>query len=484
MQEQRRKGFLKRNWELIYSFVSFFLDLFFLNFSFLFSFWLLFGNFRNIQDYSVPLVVINLLFLLVSFGLGIYRSRHNLSSRSLCLYYLQLVLSVAILTMAFLFIIKGQGYSSQLILLTFLIMLLQFELVHLLIRTIQNKMAKMRWIGFRTIIIGTDDLAWKFYLMLKEAFGSYFQILGYVQDERNIKNQPNKNLKNFIIGPISRLDEFIPIYQPDVIYALSETADIDKFTEAHKICYKNFVKLKIVSPQFNRILNHPKIRDVLGISLVFDSWRIYYWKFNSRIKRVLDILFVLFMIPIILSLGTIIGFFVKLSSKGPVFFKQKRTLYKGGCEFTCFKFRSMYGNAEDLKKDLMIKNESNGALFKIKGDPRITPCGRIIRKLSLDELPQFINVLKGEMSVVGPRPLPVEDFEKIEELDIYLEWQKQRGIVKPGITGLWQILGRSKMSFEEMLFLDLYYIEHQSIFLDLEIFFSTLSSILFGKGAY
>jgi lipopolysaccharide/colanic/teichoic acid biosynthesis glycosyltransferase len=114
----------------------------------------------------------------------------------------------------------------------------------------------------------------------------------------------------------------------------------------------------------------------------------------------------------------------------------------------------------------------------------VTLFGRIIRKLSLDELPQIINVLKGEMSIVGPRPLPVKDFENINDIGMSLEWHNQRGNVKPGITGLWQISGRSNLSFEEMLFLDLYYIEHQSVFFDMEILFETLPTVLFGKGAY
>ena len=144
----------------------------------------------------------------------------------------------------------------------------------------------------------------------------------------------------------------------------------------------------------------------------------------------------------------------------------------------------MYRNADQIKQELMAKNESNGALFKIKKDPRITFFGRVIRKLSLDEVPQFLNVLKGEMSIVGPRPLPVKDFEIMKDVGMSIDWHKQRGNVKPGITGLWQISGRSNLSFEEMLLLDLYYIEHQSIFFDLEILFETIPTVFLGKGAY
>jgi lipopolysaccharide/colanic/teichoic acid biosynthesis glycosyltransferase len=240
----------------------------------------------------------------------------------------------------------------------------------------------------------------------------------------------------------------------------------------------------VVSSKVNSILENSKIRDILGVSLVIESWRIHYWKFNSRLKRMIDLFLVIMIAPVVLPLSLLITMIIKLTSKGPVLFSQKRSLHKKGPAFICYKFRSMYDDAEELKDNFLEKNESNGALFKMKNDPRITPFGRIIRKFSLDEIPQLINVIKGEMSLVGPRPLPVEDFEKIEDTHINFKWQKHREIVKPGMTGLWQISGRSHLSYEEMLFLDLYYVEHQSVFLDLEILFGTLPTIFFGKGAY
>ncbi|HLP59251.1 MAG TPA: sugar transferase, partial [Candidatus Deferrimicrobium sp.] len=227
-----------------------------------------------------------------------------------------------------------------------------------------------------------------------------------------------------------------------------------------------------------------RIRDVYGVSLVLENWRIHFHRFNSRLKRVFDLAFVVLISPVFLPLCLIIALFIKLTSRGPVFFKQRRSLYKGGPVFYFYKFRSMYVNAEDIKEKLLEKNEADGALFKMKKDPRVTFFGRFIRKLSLDELPQLINVIKGEMSVVGPRPLPVDDFNKIDDKSMNYEWHKQRGNVKPGITGLWQISGRSNLTFEDMLFLDLYYVEHQSIFFDLEILFETLPVMVFGRGAY
>jgi lipopolysaccharide/colanic/teichoic acid biosynthesis glycosyltransferase len=144
----------------------------------------------------------------------------------------------------------------------------------------------------------------------------------------------------------------------------------------------------------------------------------------------------------------------------------------------------MHDEADEQKDDLLGQNETDGALFKIKDDPRLTNIGRFIRRFSLDEVPQFFNVLKGEMSLVGPRPLPARDFTLLQEVDHMGGYFRQRANAKPGMTGLWQISGRSDIGFREMVLLDLYYIENQSLLFDIEILAQTLPVVLFGKGAY
>ena len=144
----------------------------------------------------------------------------------------------------------------------------------------------------------------------------------------------------------------------------------------------------------------------------------------------------------------------------------------------------MINNAEQMKDELLDHNESDGALFKMKNDPRVTRVGGIIRKLSIDELPQLFNVLKGDMSLVGPRPLPPSDIEKLAESDEFWGTVQDRATVKPGMTGLWQVSGRSDVKFREMILLDLYYVENHSLMFDLEIMFETVPVVLFGKGAY
>jgi lipopolysaccharide/colanic/teichoic acid biosynthesis glycosyltransferase len=174
----------------------------------------------------------------------------------------------------------------------------------------------------------------------------------------------------------------------------------------------------------------------------------------------------------------------KLESHGPVFFRQKRSLTDQDEPFEFYKFRSMLHTADEQKETLLHRNESTGALFKLKNDPRLTRVGKVIRKFSIDELPQLFNVLKGDMSLVGPRPLPTCDFAQMGQGDHMGGYFRQRAKAKPGMTGLWQISGRSDLGFREMVLLDLYYIEEQSMLFDIEILAQTLPAVIFGRGAY
>ena len=155
-----------------------------------------------------------------------------------------------------------------------------------------------------------------------------------------------------------------------------------------------------------------------------------------------------------------------------------RRIGVGEREFGMLKFRTMVEGAAELQDELEDQNEAEGALFKIREDPRLTRVGRFLRRLSLDELPQVLNVLGGEMSLVGPRPLPVRDYRRLEG------WHRKRYNVLPGITGLWQISGRSSLTFDDLVRLDFYYIENWSIWLDISILVKTLPAVIAGRGAY
>ena len=214
----------------------------------------------------------------------------------------------------------------------------------------------------------------------------------------------------------------------------------------------------------------------------FSGLHLFFWKFTVQfsyaLKRFLDILFSLLALIILSPLFLVLAILIKLTSPGPIFFAQIR-IGQNGRRFCCFKFRSMYIDAEDRKNKLMGLNESaDGVIFKMKDDPRITPIGHFLRRSSMDELPQFLNVLFGDMSLVGPRPpLPSE----VKEYSIEA---RKRLNVKPGLTCLWQVSGRSDIPFREQVKLDKEYISSRSLKSDLLILLRTIPAILSGRGAY
>jgi exopolysaccharide biosynthesis polyprenyl glycosylphosphotransferase len=195
------------------------------------------------------------------------------------------------------------------------------------------------------------------------------------------------------------------------------------------------------------------------------------------VTRIVDIGLSVFGLALGLPFWLCIALAIKLTSPGAVIYRQTR-IGLNGRPFKVFKFRTMYKNAEWRLNGLLERNEAQGPLFKIKGDPRITPVGKFLRRTSFDEFPQLLNVIKGEMSLVGPRPpLP-------QEVAQYADWQKQRLAIKPGMTGLWQVRGRSDISFDEGVLMDLYYIENWSLRLYFMILLRTVPAVLFSRGAY
>ena len=173
----------------------------------------------------------------------------------------------------------------------------------------------------------------------------------------------------------------------------------------------------------------------------------------------------------------VIALAIKLTTRGPVFFRSFRPGI-GGEPFACLKFRTMHTGAEERQADLEHHNELGGALFKIRDDPRVTRVGTLLRKWSLDELPQLFNVLRGQMSLVGPRPLPQRDYDRLED------WHRKRYLVLPGMTGLWQISGRSELDFDDMVRLDFLYLEGWSVSQDLSILLKTIPAVVRTHGAW
>ncbi|GCE11675.1 UDP-phosphate galactose phosphotransferase [Tengunoibacter tsumagoiensis] len=300
-----------------------------------------------------------------------------------------------------------------------------------------------------------------------------FSIVGFLHD----MNEPPSDFGRFkMLGTIDDLGLAIRSMQVDeVIIALPSNMN-QHAVRSVKMCERLGTTFKLIPDLYELSLSRIDMETIEGIPLI----GIRQVSLNTAqriVTRVVDITVATAALVLGSPLWLLIALIIKVTSPGPIVFKQTRVGLNGQ-HFGIYKFRSMYQDAEQRKMQLQTQNEAQGPLFKMKSDPRRTPFGAFIRRTSLDEIPQIINIIKGEMSLVGPRP-PVP-----REVAQYEEWQKGRLAIKPGLTGLWQVRGRSDISFDEGVLMDLYYIENWSLRLYFQILLRTIPAVLFSRGAY
>ncbi len=301
-----------------------------------------------------------------------------------------------------------------------------------------------------------------------------YKIVGFVDDDP-LKAQTDIGPYP-ALGTTENLPEILRNNEIHEVIIALPWASYTKIMSVMSQCEQANTRVRIVPDLFQMAFSRVAVDNLNGIPLlgtkepVLRDWQVLF-------KRFLDVFIASLALVVFSPLFLLIAIAIRLDSPGPVIFKQKR-VGRNGVEFTCFKFRSMFCDAESKVDLLREQNEATGPLFKMRNDPRMTRVGRFLRRTSMDELPQFWNVLKGEMSVIGPRPaLPSEVKE-------YAPWHRRRLEVPPGITGLWQVSGRSDLTFDEMVLLDVYYIENWSPFLDLRILLKTIPTVILGSGAY
>jgi exopolysaccharide biosynthesis polyprenyl glycosylphosphotransferase len=250
----------------------------------------------------------------------------------------------------------------------------------------------------------------------------------------------------------------------------------DQAVELVDQCHQRGVTVRI-APSTMEILVH-RAEFVPGTSVpLFELRPPVFDGFDYAVKRLFDFVGASFLVIALSPLLLLISIAVFISSRGPVLYRSRRPGI-GGAAFSCFKFRTMRSGADQQQADIESLNEASGALFKIRDDPRMTSAGRFLRRFSLDELPQLLNVLLGQMSLVGPRPLTQRDFDQLEE------WHKKRYLVLPGMTGLWQVSGRSELDFDDLVRLDFLYLERWSVALDLTILVKTVPAVFTRRGAF
>jgi exopolysaccharide biosynthesis polyprenyl glycosylphosphotransferase len=322
----------------------------------------------------------------------------------------------------------------------------------------------------RAVLVGTGEHIEAVGHALRDAAHPTVDVVGFI----SLTPRPDNGLRS--LGRLEQLDAVIDRHRIDEVIIADPDFPQNRAVELVDVCHSKGVRVR-VAPSTMEILVH-RAEFVPGEAVpLFELRPPVFEGLDYVVKRTFDVvcstLLLILLSPVLLASAVA----VRVSSRGPVIYRSIRPGI-GGVPFACFKFRTMYRDADQRQADLESLNEASGALFKMRDDPRMTPVGRLLRKYSIDELPQLVNVLLGQMSLVGPRPLPQRDFERLEP------WHKKRYLVTPGITGLWQVSGRSELDFDDLVRLDFLYLERWSVFLDLTILVKTVPAVLTRRGAF
>jgi exopolysaccharide biosynthesis polyprenyl glycosylphosphotransferase len=329
------------------------------------------------------------------------------------------------------------------------------------------------WVD-RVIIVGAGEIGRTVMrtIVARPDFG--YQIVGFVDDDADKGRTDIGRLR--ALGPVSNLPELIQSEIVDQVIITLPWMYHRKILSIVRECERRQVTARIVPDIFQMSLSQVDVDDLGGVPLI-GVREVGFSRSALVVKRLMDIALSSLLLILGLPLYGAMALAIRLESPGRIVFRQTRTGL-GGQPFQMYKFRSMREGSEAELERLRKLNEADGPIFKMRNDPRLTRVGQFLRRTSLDELPQLWNVLRGEMSIVGPRPpLPIE-------VEKYQEWHTKRLEVHPGMTGLWQVSGRSLLSFDEMVLLDIHYIEHWSLWLDLKILLRTIPQIILGDGAY
>ncbi len=334
---------------------------------------------------------------------------------------------------------------------------------------------RSRGYNFRQVlIVGRNDRAAQLAQAIEKFPELGLKILGFI-DAPNGKAIRTK----YPFKVLGKLEDCEKIIRENIVDEVYITLPIKSFySEMEKLielCELVGIEAKIPTDIFKIKSSKASISRYLGMAVI-DLYTSPKMSIQLFLKRVIDLVLSFILLAASFPMFVIIAILIKATSKGPVFFRQQRVGYNGRL-FTLYKFRTMVDNAEELKKDLLSLNEMDGPVFKINKDPRITKIGRILRTISADELPQLINVIKGDMSLVGPRP-PVPP-----EVAQYALPDRRRLSMRPGITGIWQVSGRNSISFDKWMEMDRQYIDQWSLSLDFQILWRTVFAVLKGEGA-
>ncbi len=401
----------------------------------------------------------------------LYETRRELFEGSEILLVFKSVFFSTLLFIVALYALKVVGFPRSILLLGVVLMIGAMSVWRILKRLIVEYLVKHGYNNFNVLIIGAGKVGCSLAAEIAKRPALGLRVKGFLDDYKTTK--PGDPLPP-ILG---KLEDLSVVAQREFITQIFITIhnDSKRFLRMLDEARQLGISVRVI-PQGFSFIRGELIRFNIGFIPILE----YCGLINRQKqigKRVFDFLFSSLAFLILLPVFVVMGILIKLDSPGPVFYRSKRYGRKGRI-FLMYKFRTMVRDADKLLETIKDKNEVDGPIFKVKDDPRITKFGKFLRRYSLDELPQLINVIKGEMSLVGPRPFPID---QIERHDLR---QYKRLEVRPGITGLWQIRGRSDVSFFRLIKWDLWYINNWSFWLDMYILFQTIPVVIKAKGAY
>jgi exopolysaccharide biosynthesis polyprenyl glycosylphosphotransferase len=424
---------------------------------------------------SILLVVLPLWFgLLIQFDL--FSSLPGRTNRGVLKSVLLVHIIGGIIAAAFLFLFEPQGYSRGLFLNFIVFSVLFFSAQKLILRLYYRRRIKRDQLFRQVLVVGAGEKARNFIRLLQKHEDWGLKVAGVLSPGKG-ENAEEINGSR-ILGGLGDLVEICTNRTVDeVVFCLD--GDSRRGMKESIICLEEMgIKVRMVLDSIDFPCDRTEwsvFHGKIPILTLYPNRRKEEW---LLIKRLMDIAGGVVGVAILIFLFPFVALAIKLESEGPVFFGQDRVGGNGRI-FKCWKFRTMSADAEVRKKDFTHLNEMNGGMFKIKDDPRITRVGKFLRRSNLDEWPQFWNVLLGEMSLVGPRPLPLGDVKRYEV------WHRKRLSVRPGLTGLWQVSGRSQINdFNDVARIDVRYIDNWSLWLDIKILFKTFFTMFSGHGAY
>jgi exopolysaccharide biosynthesis polyprenyl glycosylphosphotransferase len=431
----------------------------------------------NNVPYSVYLPLAGLLtvvFILASRHEGAYNLRHH-RSLSRDLYGVLNATTTSIMLLVVLVFFYSRLFYSRIIFIYAGILIVIFLGLARIVRNTLLTRLRQRGHGVdRVLIIGAGEVGRTVIRNIIAQPELGYRVIAFLDDDPAKASTDIGPIK--ALGPIEDIPEIVRQHGIDVVMITLPWQYHRKIIRLVAEADHVGVRAAVVPDLFQLSLGGIQIEEINGIPLISIK-ETTLTGMNQVVKRIFDLLLSVPAVVLLAPVWPLVSLAIRLDSPGPILFRQVR-VGRHGKLFTVFKFRSMRVDAEAELEKLRALNEASGPLFKIKDDPRQTRVGRFIRRTSLDELPQFFNVLRGDMSLVGPRPgLP-------SEVAQYQEWQRRRLEVQPGLTGLWQVRGRSELTFDEMVMLDIYYGENWTLGTDVQILVRTIPQILFGDGAY